>query len=60
MSRDEIGNYLGLAAETVSRTLSRLQQDGLIKVDGRKIEILGIAALKAISGPCILSGQPYS
>jgi len=39
MSRMDIGNFLGLTIETVSRTFSRLQKDGIIDVDGREIVI---------------------
>ncbi|MDC0598930.1 helix-turn-helix domain-containing protein, partial [Gammaproteobacteria bacterium] len=38
-SRMDIGNFLGLTIETVSRTFSRLQKDGIISVDGREIVI---------------------
>ncbi|MBD8527202.1 helix-turn-helix domain-containing protein [Pseudomarimonas arenosa] len=40
MSREEIASYLGLVIETVSRTFSRLQDEGVIKVQGRKISLL--------------------
>ena len=39
MSREDIANYLGLALETVSRGFTRLQEDGIIAVHGRLIEI---------------------
>lgn len=39
MSRMDIGNFLGLTIETVSRTFSRLQKEGIINVDGREIQI---------------------
>ena len=48
MSRYELGNYLGLTIETVSRAVSRLQQDGLIKVDRRSIRILNPGGLLEI------------
>ncbi|OGT82727.1 MAG: hypothetical protein A3H91_16445 [Gammaproteobacteria bacterium RIFCSPLOWO2_02_FULL_61_13] len=48
MSRYELGNYLGLTIETVSRAVSRLQQDGLIKVDRRSIRILNPEGLQEI------------
>jgi CRP/FNR family transcriptional regulator len=41
MTREEIGNYLGLTLETVSRLLSRFQREGLISVHQRDVEILG-------------------
>lgn len=40
MSREDIARYLGLALETVSRGLGRLQDDGVIAVHGRQIQIL--------------------
>lgn len=40
MTRIEIGNYLGLTVETISRLLTRFQKENLIKVDGKLIEII--------------------
>jgi hypothetical protein len=40
MSRNEIGNYLGLAVETVSRVFTRFQQNELIAAEGKEIHIL--------------------
>lgn len=40
MSRNDIGNYLGLAVETVSRVFTRFQNDALIKADGKEVIIL--------------------
>lgn len=48
MSRMDIGNFLGLTIETVSRTFSRLQKDEVIAVDGREIEIKNPDELQAI------------
>jgi len=39
MSRMDIGNFLGLTIETVSRTFSRLQKENIISVDGREVII---------------------
>lgn len=39
MSRTDIANYLRLAAESVSRVFRRFQDEGLIRVDRREIEI---------------------
>jgi CRP/FNR family transcriptional regulator len=50
MSRAEIGSYLGLKLETVSRLFSRFQQEGLLQVQGRAIKLLDIAALKQLLG----------
>jgi len=46
MTRYEIGSYLGLTLETVSRTLSALQDSGLIIVDQKSIELKDIHALR--------------
>ncbi|MEO8333280.1 MAG: fumarate/nitrate reduction transcriptional regulator Fnr [Gallionella sp.] len=46
MSRQEIGSYLGLQLETVSRAFSHLQDDGVINVKVRSIEILDLQRLK--------------
>lgn len=40
ISRNEIGSYLGLAGETVSRVFTRLQQNGLIEIKGKDVCIL--------------------
>ena len=51
MTRGEIGNYLGLTVETISRLLSRFQKANLIKVEGKFITILdsdGLSAAAAI------------
>jgi CRP/FNR family transcriptional regulator len=50
MTREEIGSYLGLKLETVSRLFSRFHQEGLIQVQGRSIKLLDIAALKQLLG----------
>lgn len=39
MTRQEIGSYLGLKPETVSRTFSRFQDEGLLEVRQRQIRI---------------------
>jgi CRP/FNR family transcriptional regulator len=48
MTRHEIGSYLGLTLETVSRTLSAFNEIGLITVDQRSIGIKDIDALKTL------------
>ena len=50
MSRNDIGNYLGLAVETVSRLFSRLQDDGTLAVRGRYVQILNIPKLRQLAG----------
>ncbi len=52
MSRAEIGSYLGMKLETVSRTFSAFQQQRLLEVDKRHIRILDLEALtRAFQGP---------
>lgn len=51
MSREEIGSYLGLKLETVSRTLSRFHQEGLIVVEHKHIRLLKLELLnQMVSG----------
>ncbi|PAJ72826.1 transcriptional regulator FNR [Pseudoalteromonas sp. NBT06-2] len=50
MTRGEIGNYLGLTVETISRLLSRFQKSGMIKVEGKFITILALEGLNTIAG----------
>ena len=52
MTRADIGNYLGLKLETVSRALSRMQADKLIEVHTRLICITDMAGLKAVANRC--------
>ncbi len=48
MTRGDIGEYLGLTIETVSRIFTSLQKKGLISVDNREIELLEIDSLRNI------------
>jgi len=48
MTREEIGSYLGLKLETVSRTFSKFVDDGIVEVKQRHIRILDTDALKRI------------
>jgi CRP/FNR family transcriptional regulator len=49
MSREDIGNYLGLTIESVSRLLSRFKKQGWLDVDKREIQILDPMMLKAMA-----------
>ena len=53
MARTDIANYLRLAPETVSRVLRRFQQDGLLVVDRREVELVGRAQLEDLAGPVL-------
>jgi CRP/FNR family transcriptional regulator len=48
MTREELGSYLGLKLETVSRLFSRFHDDGLIDVQQKHVRILDIAGLTQI------------
>lgn len=48
MTREEIGSYLGLTLETVSRMLSRFQKDRLIRVHGKQVQISDPDGLRAV------------
>ncbi len=50
MTRGEIGNYLGLTVETISRLLGRFHKDDLIQVDGKLICISNPDALSKLAG----------
>ncbi|MCR8923655.1 fumarate/nitrate reduction transcriptional regulator Fnr [Dasania sp. GY-MA-18] len=49
MSRTDIGNYLGLTIETVSRVFSRFKKQNLVDVDGKEISLKDLEALKEIA-----------
>jgi CRP/FNR family transcriptional regulator len=51
MTREEIGSYLGMKLETVSRTFSKFCEDGVIEVKQRYVRILDTEALKQIFNP---------
>lgn len=50
MTREEIGSYLGLKLETVSRLFSRFQGGGLLQVQGRVVKLFDRSALRAVAG----------
>ena len=49
MMREEIGNYLGLTIESISRLLARFKKTGLLKVANREISVLDPVRLRAIA-----------
>jgi CRP/FNR family transcriptional regulator len=49
MSRVDIGNYLGLTVETVSRVFSRMQKMDILRVDNKEIEILDLQGLRSMA-----------
>ena len=54
MTREEIGSYLGMKLETVSRAFSKFQDDGVLEVKQRHIRVLDPQALQMLvnSSPC--------
>jgi CRP/FNR family transcriptional regulator len=48
MSRHEIGNYLGLAVETVSRLFTRFHEEKLLVVDRKHVRLTNLGALEAM------------
>ncbi len=50
MTRSDIGNYLGLAIETVSRLFSQFQKKGIINVSDKLVEITNLDALHELAG----------
>ena len=51
MTREEIGSYLGLKLETVSRTFSKFVEDGIVEVRQRHVRIINPEALREIVNP---------
>lgn len=49
MTRDEMGSYLGLKLETVSRMLSRMRDQGVLEVTQRQIALLDMPALQRLA-----------
>lgn len=50
MSRKDIGNYLGLTIETISRTFSRFQSDGILSTQRKYVNIHKLDSLKELAG----------
>jgi CRP/FNR family transcriptional regulator len=51
MTRQEIGSYLGMKLETVSRTLSHFQGIGLISIRNKSVELHNLPRLQTFVGP---------
>ena len=48
MTREEIGSYLGLKLETVSRAFSKFHEDGVLEVRQRQLRVLDVEALRSL------------
>ncbi len=55
MARTDIANYLRLAPETVSRVLKRFQDEGVVRVDRREIELADRPRLENMAGGILQS-----
>jgi hypothetical protein len=49
MSREDIGNYLSLTIESISRLLAHFKKQGWLKVDKREVQLLDPALLKSLA-----------
>ena len=49
MTRSDIGNYLGLRVETVSRAFSRFEERRIVQANGRKVSIIDLPSLERIA-----------
>jgi CRP/FNR family transcriptional regulator, anaerobic regulatory protein len=52
MTREEIGSYLGLKLETISRAFSHFQSEGMITVQNKSVEIKQLERLRGLIGKC--------
>lgn len=59
MSRIDMGNYLGLAVETVSRILTRFQQQEILAVNGKEVEITNVEKMQEFANiaPCSMRSK---
>ena len=57
-TRQEIGSYLGLKLETVSRTLSAFAAAGLLEIDRRDVTLLDLEGLRRIVDPALQPNPP--
>ncbi|PMS14717.1 Crp/Fnr family transcriptional regulator [Trinickia dabaoshanensis] len=48
MTREEMGNFLGMKLETVSRMFSKFQRDGLVQSHGKRIRIVDLDELSRV------------
>jgi len=56
MTRQELGSYIGLKVETVSRLFSCFRRNGWIAVSGRHVRILDMASVARLAGRAATGG----
>ena len=49
LAKGTLASYLGTVQETLSRTLARLSRDGIIEVDGPRVQVLDMAKLRRLA-----------
>jgi CRP/FNR family transcriptional regulator len=52
IAKSQLASNLGTVSETLSRTLRKLSDDDIIRVDGRRVEILDVARLEELAEKC--------
>jgi len=60
MTRQDVGNYLGLTIESISRLISRFRKQGLLAVEQRDVEVVDLAALKKLAAGVDACAAPGS
>lgn len=60
MTRTDIGNYLGMAVETVSRQFTHFQEQGVLKASRKHIQLLQLDTLRQLSGLMQCEAKPVS
>lgn len=58
MTREDIGSYLGISGETVSRLFAGLREAGVLEVQYRRLRILDMAALRSLAHGARASAEP--
>jgi CRP/FNR family transcriptional regulator len=56
MSRGDLANYLGVSMETLCRLFARLQEEGILRIQRRRVHLLDLPALRNIAGIPDLAG----
>lgn len=60
MTRQDVGNYLGLTIESISRLISKFRKQGLLAVEQRDVEVVDLGALKQLAAGVDACAAPGS